>query len=139
MALLIEVGWIPLALRLVLGAEFLVHGWPKLKNLKGTSEFLGGLGWKPGMFWALVLGIAEFVGGLAILFGLVSRVAAGLLIMSMLVATLTKILKWKVPFAKESGDAGWEWDLLILGALVALFLLGSGNWSVDQLLGWQWG
>ncbi|MEK6951088.1 MAG: DoxX family protein [Nanoarchaeota archaeon] len=131
--------WAPLALRLVLGIEFLVHGYPKLfKQFKGTADFLAGLGFKPGLFWALVLGVTEFFGGLALLAGFASRVAAGLLIVSMLVATLLKIFKWKVPFAKGN-DAGWEWDWLILGGLVALFLLGSGPWSVDQVLGWGWG
>ena len=131
--------WAPLALRLVLGIEFLVHGYPKLfKQFKGTADFLAGLGFKPGLFWALVLGVTEFFGGLALLVGFASRLAAGLLMVSMLVATLLKIFKWKVPFAKGN-DAGWEWDWLILGGLVALFLLGSGPWSVDQVLGWGWG
>jgi len=127
-----------LALRAVLGIEFVVHGFPKLKNLKGTAEFLASTGFKPGIFWALVLGITEFGGGLALLAGFASRIAAGLLIISMIVATLLKIFKWKIPFAKGN-DAGWEWDFIILGGLVALFLLGSGSYSVDQMLGWVWG
>lgn len=127
-----------LALRAVLGIEFVVHGFPKLKNLKGTAEFLASTGFKPGIFWALVLGSTEFVGGLALLAGFASRIATGLLIISMIVATLLKIFKWKIPFAKGN-DAGWEWDFIILGGLLALFLLGSGTYSVDQMLGWVWG
>ncbi len=131
--------WVPVVLRVVLGIEFLAHGYPKLfKQFKGTADFLAGLGFKPGVFWALVLGVTEFFGGLALLAGFASRVAAGLLIVSMLVATYLKIFKWKVPFAKQN-EAGWEWDWLILGGLVALFLLGSGPWSVDQVVGWVWG
>ncbi len=127
-----------LALRAVLGIEFAVHGYPKLKNLKGTAEWLASTGFKPGIFWALVLGCTELLGGLALLAGFASRIAAGLLIVSMLVATLFKIFKWKIPFAKGN-DAGWEWDFIILGGLVALFLLGSGSYSIDQMLGWVWG
>ena len=131
--------WAPLVLRIVLAAELLVHGYPKLfKDFKGTAGFLGSLGFKPGVFWALVLGVAEFFGGIAILVGFASRVATAALIVSMLIALLIKKFKWQVPFSKGS-DAGWEWDWLIVGALIALFLLGSGMWSVDQSIGWVLG
>ena len=127
-----------LALRAVLGIEFAVHGFPKLKNLKATAGFLASSGFKPGMFWAFILGTTEFVGGLALLAGFASRIAAGFLIISMVVATLLKIFKWKVPFSKGN-EAGWEWDFILLGGLIALFLLGSGSYSVDQMMGWMWG
>ena len=127
-----------LALRAVLGIEFVVHRFPKLKNLKATAGFLASSGFKPGMFWAFILGTTEFVGGLALLAGFASRIAAGFLIISMVVATLLKIFKWKVPFSKGN-EAGWEWDFILLGGLIALFLLGSGSYSVDQMMGWMWG
>lgn len=131
--------WVPVILRLVLGIEFIVHGYPKLfKDFKGTAGFLAGMGFKPGVFWAAVLGITEFFGGIVLLLGAFTRIAAGLLIISMAVATLFKIFKWNVPFTKGN-DAGWEWDFIILGALIALFLLGAGTWSVDQAMGWMWG
>ena len=133
------VEWAPIALRIVLGFVFLAHGYPKLfKDLKGTAGFLAGIGVRPGVFWALVLGSAEFFGGLALLLGFASRVASGLLIISMTVATLLKIFVWKVPFTKGS-EAGWEFDALLLAGVIALFLLGSGTLSVDQLLAWQLG
>ena len=137
---LISADWASLALRLVLGITFVVHGYPKLKDLKGTAGFLGGLGFKPGIFWALILGIAEFVGGLALLAGFATKVAGGALVISMTVATLLKIFKWKTPFTKPGGEAGWEWDLVLLGSLVALFLLGAGNiLAVDSVLNWVLG
>lgn len=132
----ISADWAPLALRLVLAVVFIVHGYPKLfKDFQGTSSFLAGLGFKPGVFWALVLGVSEFFGGIALLFGAASRVAASLLIISMTVATLTKIFKWKSSFSSKEG-MGWEFDLLLVAGLVTIFLLGSGNWSIDQIVGW---
>ncbi len=123
----------------IIGTEFIVHGYPKLfKDFKGTSGFLASLGFKPGNLWALVLGASEFFGGIALVLGFGTRIAAGLLIVSMAVATLLKIFKWKVPFTKGN-DAGWEWDWIILGGLVALFLLGAGALSIDQAMGWMWG
>lgn len=123
-----------LALRLVLAAIFIVHGYPKLKNLPGTAEFVGGLGFKPALFWALVLGVTEFFGGIALLLGLFSRVFSGLLIISMAIATLLKIVKWKVPFTKPNGETGWEYDVMILVGLITLFVLGSGGLSFDNLI-----
>ncbi|MBI4151691.1 DoxX family protein [Candidatus Woesearchaeota archaeon] len=125
-----------LILRIILSFVFLVHGFPKLfKDLQGTSGFLSSLGFKPGIFWALILGVTEFFGGLALLVGFVSRVAAGALIISMTVATLLKIFKWKTPFTQQQAP-GWEFDFVLLGGLIALFLLGSGSISVDQYFGW---
>ncbi|MBI2668587.1 DoxX family protein [Candidatus Woesearchaeota archaeon] len=133
----IDVSWAPIPLRLLLAAIFLVHGYPKLfKDFKGTAGFLAGLGFKPGIFWAFVLGVTEFVGAFALLLGFASRVVAGLLIVSMSVATLLKIFKWKAPFTKQ-GETGWEFDALIVAALITLFLLGSGTWSIDQAVGWM--
>jgi len=132
------VVWASVALRIVLGVEFIVHGYPKLKDVRGTAGFLEGLGFKPGMFWAVVLGLAEFVGGLAFLTGAFTRIFAAALTISMLIALLVKKFKWKVSFSKGS-DAGWEWDWLIVGGLIALFFLGSGAYSVDQYMGWIWG
>ena len=133
----IDASGAPIPLRLLLAAIFLVHGYPKLfKDFKGTAGFLASIGFKPGVFWAFVLGVTEFFGAIAILIGVFSRVVAGMLIISMSIATLTKIFKWKKPF---SGENGWEFDALIVAALIALFLLGSGTWSIDQAVGWMWG
>ncbi len=134
-----SVDWAPLALRVVLASVFIAHGYPKLfKDFAGTSGFLSGLGFKPGAFWAVVLGVSEFFGGIALLLGIASRVVASLLIVSMTVATLTKIIKWKMPFTKSDGQS-WEFDLLLVAGLITLFLLGSGNFSVDQMMGWVFG
>ncbi len=130
--------WAPLALRLALGVIFIAHGYPKLKNVKGTAQWLAASGFKPGRFWALVLGFSEFFGGFALLIGILSRLAAAALIISMFVATFLKIFKWKTPFTAMD-KMGWEFDVLILAGLVALFLLGSGALSIDQLLGWRFG
>ncbi len=135
---ILNADWAPLALRLALGVIFIAHGYPKLKNIKGTAQWLASSGFKPGRFWALVLGFSEFFGGFALLIGFFSRFAAAALIISMAVATLLKIFKWKTPFTAMD-KMGWEFDVLIVAGLIVLFLLGSGALSIDQLLGWRWG
>lgn len=131
-------GWESLALRIVLGAIFIVHGLPKLKNLKGTADMVTSIGFRPGMFWAFMLAASEFFGGILLVVGLASRVAAAFLVIAMLVATGAKIFVWKIPFTKGQ-EAGWEYDAMLLAGLVAVLLLGSGNISVDQMMGWMLG
>ena len=41
-----------LAIRIGLGVELLVHGWPKIKNPAGTAGFMGQMDMKPAKFWA---------------------------------------------------------------------------------------
>lgn len=132
-------GFETLALRLVLGAIFIVHGYPKLSNLKQTAGFLGSQGFAPAIFWAFVLSVTEFFGGIALVIGFASRIAAVLLIISMLVALCLHLFKWKTPFTKGKEGIGWEYDLLIIAGLLAVLLLGSGNISVDSVIGWMWG
>ena len=49
----------------------------------------------------------------------------------MIIATYFKVFKWNTPFTKGQ-DAGYEFDLLIIAGLIAIFLLGSGILSLDQ-------
>ena len=131
--------WYPdlvsIPLRIVLGILFAVHGHPKLfKEFKGTAKFLKGIGFRPPAFWAAVLGVTEFFGGLALLLGFATRVAAALLIIAMLVALYFNAFKWKKPF-----KGGYEFDLLLIAGLLTLLLLGAGPISIDAMLGWTLG
>ena len=119
-------GWAPVFLRIAIGLIFISHGYPKLnKNLEKTSKFLKEAGFNPGKFWALVLGCIEFFGGLAVLIGLFTRTASVLLGIIMIIALYHHTVVWKKKFI-----GGYELDFLILFALIALLLLGSGNLSV---------
>ena len=123
-------GWAPVFLRIAIGLIFILHGYPKLnKNLKKTSEFLNNIGFRPGKFWALVLGSVEFFGGLAILIGLFTRTASVVLGIVMIIALYHHTVVWKKKFI-----GGYELDFIILFALIALLLLGSGNLSIGMTL-----
>ncbi len=105
-----------LVLRIALGIVFLMHGIPKLK-MKGS--------------W-LLLGIAETSGGLAIVFGFLTQLAALGLAIVMLGAIYMKISKWKVPFTAKD-KLGWEYDWALLGIALALVFLGAGYFSLDAM------
>jgi putative oxidoreductase len=81
----------------------------------------------------LLTGLIQIVGGLAIILGIYPSLSALVQIVVMLVATWVSIWKHKEPFLSTPEGKGWDVNLLLIGALVALILLGSGTWS---LLGW---
>jgi putative oxidoreductase len=121
-------AWGLLALRVVVGLVFVVHGAQKLFGfgLAGTAGFLGGLGIPlPTLAAAGVIAV-ELLGGLALLVGVGTRVAAALLAADMLVAMLTVHLRGGF-FVPD----GVEFVLTLFGACVALAGLGAGPWSVD--------
>ncbi len=75
-------------------------------------------------------GFVEFVGGLALILGLLTPIVAALSALWMLSTTWFAISKLKKKFA-----GGYELDILLLLAALALALLGSGVYSIDHLLG----
>lgn len=121
----------PAVLRLAVGTIFVAHGAQKLfgiwggPGLSGTATFMGQLGLGPGVALALLVGIVEFAGGLMLILGALTLIAAALLTVDMLVAT------WKVHLAGFFLPAGFEFNLVLIGALVSLMLTGPGALSID--------
>ena len=126
-SLLVYGDFAPLILRLVLGAAFLVHGYPKLfKNFSEFAGWLDSMGLKPGKFWALVAGVVEFFGGIAMILGVWVSLVGALVVIQMLVAM------WKVKWGKVgiTGENGWELDLLYLVVAAALVMMGPGLYAL---------
>ena len=124
--------WGITVLRVVVGIVFLVHGGQKLFvfGIGGMAGFLGQFGFPAPMLAGILLTATEFLGGLALFLGLFTRWAAIPLAFIMLVATLVVHLK-----AGFFLPDGFEFALTLLAANVALALLGSGEASVDRMLG----
>ena len=118
-----------LILRIVIGIIFIYHGLPKLLN---SSKMSAGIGMSATFIF--ILGLVEILGGLGSIVGLYTQIAAIILSIVMLGAIYNKMFVWNVPFSK-SGVIGWEFDLMILGGILALLFLGSGNISIDSLIG----
>ena len=114
------------ALRLALAAIFLVHGWPKLRNLKRTAAAFGTMGFKPGGFWGTLVALLECFGGLALALGFFTQTFAALLALQFLTIIVWKLAR-RQPFVGSI-----EFDLLILAGLLVLVLNGGGAWSLDR-------
>ena len=125
--------WGPLILRVVLGFLFVLHGYPKLfKMYAGFAGWLESIGFKPGKLWALVVGVVEFFGGIALILGVFTELAAALIAINMLVA-MTKV-KWGKVKLIESERMGWELDLIYFAAALSLLLTGPGAYAIGSYL-----
>lgn len=122
-----------LTLRITVGLVMIAHALPKLfwkrklYNEKWRKEYGFPLG------SVLLTGILQLAGGTALLLGVYTRLAAIILVINMLVATYISIRKHGEPFLSTPEGKGWDVNLLLVGALVALILIGGGTWS---LVGW---
>ncbi len=119
-----------LILRLVVGALFIVHGWPKVKNLKGTADWIRGTGWTWAAGFAYAFGPLELLGGIAFLAGLLTRIVAILFVLEMIGTTIFARAKLGKKLV-----GGYEMDLLYLAGALAVAVLGAGAWSLDAILG----
>jgi putative oxidoreductase len=130
----------PAVLRLAVGSVFIAHGAQKLfgvwggGGLSGTAGFFARLGLTPSYPLALLVGAAELIGGLLLFAGALTMVAAFVLAVDMAVAV------WKVHLVNgfflnwnlmPGQGHGYEFNLVLGGALVSLMLTGPGALSVD--------
>lgn len=125
-----------LALRIPVGIIFAAHGAQKLfgwfggYGLEGTGQFFASVGLNPGFLLALLAGLAEFFGGLALVAGLLVRPAAAALAFAMLVAIFA--VHWGKGFFAASG--GYEFALALFAASLSLLFSGGGRFSVDRAI-----
>jgi putative oxidoreductase len=130
----------PAVLRLAVGSIFVAHGAQKLfgvwggGGLAGTAAFFAKLGLTPAYALAILAGLVEFAGGIMLILGAVTFVAALGLAIDMAVAV------WKVHLVNgfflnwnmvPGQGHGYEFNLALAGALVALMLTGPGALSLD--------
>lgn len=125
-----------LALRLPAGIIFAAHGAQKLfgwfggYGLQGTAGWMESIGLTPALPLALMAGSAEFLGGLALILGILTRPAAFSLAITMLVAIFS------VHFANGlfMSNNGYEFALSLLAISIALTFSGAGRFALDYWL-----
>jgi putative oxidoreductase len=126
--------------RLVLGIVFFAHGAQKMLGWFGGYGFQGTMGFfthsgipAPLAFLAIC---AEFFGGLGLIVGLLSRIAAFGIMVNMLVAIATVhrfngfFMNW---FGNQKGE-GYEYHLLAIALCLLVMIKGAGALSLDRAL-----
>lgn len=130
-----------LVLRLALGIVMFPHGAQKLlgwfggRGLFGTIEFFHQIGFPT--IVAVLVTIGEFFGGLGLLVGCLTRVAAGGVGIIMLGAIL--LVHWQFGFfmnwTGQPVREGFEFHILAVGLAIAIMIHGGGKWSIDRSYG----
>jgi putative oxidoreductase len=118
-----------LLLRIALGAVFLTHGLGKrrLWSVQPSEHMPAGMLTK-----LRILSIAEPAGGLGVLFGFLTQLAALGLVVAMLGALQFLITKVHRKFTSETG--GWEFEFMLLIVALALAILGGGKYALDRMI-----
>jgi putative oxidoreductase len=127
-----------LVLRLVIGGLLVGHGAQKLfgwfggYGVRGTGGYLAGLGYRPGVLFALLAGMSEAAGGASLALGLGVPVGGALLAATMInVASGHKVDRF------WNHEGGWEFPLVLGVAAVTLAFTGGGSYALDHALGWD--
>ena len=128
-------------LRLVLGVVFFAHGAQKLLGWFGGPGFSGTMGLFTGYLhipapFALLAIAAEFFGGLGLILGFLTRVAAFGITVNMLVAiaTVHRSFGFFMNWTGAQKGEGFEYHLLVLAITAYLMIRGAGAFSVDHAI-----
>jgi putative oxidoreductase len=128
-------------LRLVLGVVFFAHGAQKMLGWFGGYGFSGTMGFFTGTMHipaplAFLAIAAEFFGGLGLILGFLTRIAAFGVAVNMVVAIATVhgafgfFMNWS---GTQKGE-GFEYHLLTLAMTLFLMIRGAGAFSVDRAI-----
>jgi putative oxidoreductase len=126
-----------LAARLVIGGLFVGHGLQKLQGkfdgpgIEGTAKMMDKIGMRPGRPNAYAAGVTETAGGAMLALGASTPLAAAALIGTMITAIRTVHGRnglWVT-------NRGYEYNLVLIAALMAIVDGGPGPLSVDKVRG----
>jgi putative oxidoreductase len=133
-----------LVLRLFVGLCFLRHGWPKLRNLKTWATAMNTPQWL-----CFLSAASMFGGGIALILGLLTPLAAFAILVSMAYAVVLEIRSgfpfiapdpYQIPAGDYAGPMGvgeppsWEKAAMYVVMCLVLIFCGAGLYSLDSLL-----
>ena len=128
-----------LVVRIVLAWIFIYYGAGKLfgwfngPGIHETSLFMADTAHlRPGGFFAVLGGLIELGGGIAVGIGLATRIAGLALFGDMVMAMIT--VTWTNGINSEKIPPGYELNLALAALAVVIALLGAGRFSIDGLV-----
>src|SRR5215210_4692451 len=131
-------GYAPLVVRVLAGVIMAAHGWQKLQGgPSGFGQALAGLGVPLPELMAYVVTLVELIGGVLLIVGLLSRLAALLLTIDLVVAILLVKVNIGLVSPPDGSGVGAELELALIAGLLVVLLAGPGRGSADQVLGYE--
>lgn len=123
-----------LIVRLYWGWQLSQNGWGKLHNLPHVTEFFTSLGLPAPGATAIFVSSVEFVGGILLAVGLLSRIAALAIVIDMFTAYVIADREAFLSFFSDPGKfyVADPFTFLFVGLLILIF--GPGKLSLDTLL-----
>jgi putative oxidoreductase len=118
-----------LAARLTVGVLFVSTGWGKVHNLGKVIEYFGELHIPMPAFNALLASYTELLGGMLLVVGLASRLAALPLMVTMTVALITAKADEIHGLPDLFGEIEWTYFAL----LFVIVVFGPGKISLDTI------
>lgn len=112
-----------LVLRIGFGVVFAMYGYMKLKDMGAVVGFFSTLGFPA--FLAYLVAYVEFLGGIAVILGVFTRIASSMLAVVMAVVLL--YVKWGAPLV---GAQGVSLDVMLFVSAVALIFIGGGRYAL---------
>jgi putative oxidoreductase len=112
-------------LRVMVGIVFISSGWNHLKDPEARSKDI-----EMSKGFTIFLGAAEVAGGLGVIVGVLTQLAAAGLILIMLAAIQKKIFVWRTGFWGKSGTNGWSYDTMLIVMNLVIVTTGGGNLSL---------
>lgn len=117
--------------RILLAAMFVLAGFGKLTDIAGTAGWFGSIGLPAPTILAVLVGLLELVGGLAVIVGYKTRIAALALAVFAIGATLIA----HTNFADMMQFLIFQKNFAVVGGLLVLAFAGAGALSLDARRG----
>lgn len=117
--------------RILLAAIFLLSGFGKLTAISGTAGYFGAMGLPVPTVTAIVVGLIELLGGLAILVGFQTRIAAWVLAIFTIATAFVAHTGW----ADQNQMIHFLKNVAITGGFLLLASSGPGAYSIDARRG----
>ena len=120
-------------IRFVAGAMMIPHGYSKIINdggIERTAKFFASISIEPSVFFAWYVGLVEFVGGICVAIGLLTRFFSAQIIGVLFVATF--FVHFQNGFLWVKG--GYEYPLMWMVIMIAITFRGGSNLSIDNQL-----
>lgn len=119
-----------LLMRLVVGSAFIIIGWGKIQH---PASWMGPDSSFPGFFQALAA-ISEFCGGIALILGLLTRLAGFGIACTMIVAVYMHKFSFGDPFVNLTGGGSYQQAATYGVVAILMLAAGAGRFSLDHLI-----